>query len=572
MKSEKAKISLALKIFGIAIVMLTLLCASAYISSKGIKGAKDKMADLSDYLIPLTNIINNIEVNILEQELSFERVLTLYKIKPVNREALDIELQYLQERGKKADAELEKALALSRGAIKMFYREQSKKTVKQILPFLENIKREHNDFTAFIRKAMVITNVEKKEGFVENPNFLSREERFNREIENIREQIENHTGNTISTALEDESTLMMNIVLLTTMAFIMGILLAFLFTRGVTGPVRKLMDAMRRVKQGDLNVDVKIKTGDEIFLLSVYFRKMVKELLFKESIMKTFGKYVDPRVVKSLVNDSEEIETEGQKQIMTVMFTDIEEGYKIAENFSSSELVHVMNRYLSFLSDPVSRHRGVIDKFIDTTLMSFWGPPFIKESNHSMAACSAALEQLGTMNDIRDLIAVNHLDFRIGIATGALIVGNMGSDQAKSYTVLGDTVNIASRLKGACKQYGARIMMTEETISMLTEEMFFREIDLIRVVGKEEPVRVFELLGHKDSLSNDIVELKDIFENKALRAYREMAWDMALKYFKACLNINPNDTPSTVFIERIDRIKTMNIKNDWDGVWKLEIK
>jgi adenylate cyclase len=163
------------------------------------------------------------------------------------------------------------------------------------------------------------------------------------------------------------------------------------------------------------------------------------------------------------------------------------------------------------------------------------------------------------------------LDLHFGISTGDLVVGNMGSEQSKSYTVLGDTVNTASRLKGACKQYGAHIMVTESTQAMIREVIVTREIDLIQVMGKDEPLRVFELLGRQGELDQATSELRDHFEEGVL-AYRSQAWDQALRGFESCLRLKPDDTPAALFIERVQTLRDNPPGDDWDGTWRLTKK
>jgi adenylate cyclase len=163
------------------------------------------------------------------------------------------------------------------------------------------------------------------------------------------------------------------------------------------------------------------------------------------------------------------------------------------------------------------------------------------------------------------------LDLRIGLATGSLVVGNMGSEQAKSYTVMDDTVNIASRLKGANKVYGTRIFISEESHRLAAVSMETREVDLIRVVGKDEPLRIYELMGGKEEIDPANTELRDAFQ-EGLAAYRRQDWDQALGHFGRCAENRADDGPTAVYLDRVRALRADPPPGDWDGVWDMTRK
>jgi class 3 adenylate cyclase len=242
-------------------------------------------------------------------------------------------------------------------------------------------------------------------------------------------------------------------------------------------------------------------------------------------------------------------------------------------------LVNVMNRYLTVLSEPVLRNNGIIDKYIGDATMAFWGPPFTTAEEQARLACFAALEQLATIPDFEaelpELTGVRHgfrpIRVRIGIATGEVVVGNIGSEQTRNYTVIGDTVNVASRFEGASKAYGTRILIGERTWRLAATAIEAREIDSVLVVGKSAPERVFELLGRKGEVSFERLELRDTFA-AALADYRQRKWDKSAKGFRDCLSIAPDDTASQVFLDRIGQFRADPPLPEWNGVWALHAK
>jgi class 3 adenylate cyclase len=231
------------------------------------------------------------------------------------------------------------------------------------------------------------------------------------------------------------------------------------------------------------------------------------------------------------------------------------------------------------VSEPVRRHDGIIDKYIGDTVMAFWGPPFVAAEAQAELACLAALDQVAGFPALAaalpELIGVKHglpsIGIRVGIATGEVLVGNIGSDVTKSYTVMGDAVNLASRLEGANKVYGTRVLVSEETARLAGDALELREIDSILVAGRSEPQRIFEILGRSGEVDVTTRDLRDRF-TEGLTAYRSGSWDEARAAFAACLADRPDDKPATVFLERLDALAAGPRGEAWNGVWSLAAK
>ena len=307
--------------------------------------------------------------------------------------------------------------------------------------------------------------------------------------------------------------------------------------------------------------------------------QLVCERRTKERIKDTFETYMDPRIVEGIIQHPDSIKTSGEKRVVTVFFSDMERFSSISEQMTPAGLVNLINQYLTLASEPIKRHNGIIDKYIGDAIMAFWGPPFTSEHEHAKLACFAALEQLPILDELRrmlpDLIGLRKglpvINIRIGLATGEVIVGNIGSNISRNYTVMGDTVNIASRLESASKQYGTLSLISEQTQAMARDAIETREVDAIRVVGKSEPVRVFELLARKGELAQAIVDLRGSFE-QGLKAYRNRDWGRAQASFATCLEIDPGDGPSKLFVARLQYLRDHPPEEGWDGVWSLTEK
>jgi adenylate cyclase len=305
---------------------------------------------------------------------------------------------------------------------------------------------------------------------------------------------------------------------------------------------------------------------------------MVSQIREKQSITETFGKYVDPRIVKRLL-EQKGVGLEGERRVMTVFFSDIEGFTTICEQLSPEGAVRFLNRYFTLASEPIRAANGIIDKYIGDAIMAFWGPPFTDEREHALLACRAALAQVGKAEELKrilpDIIGMRkglpQMNVRVGLATGEVTVGNIGSDTTKGYTVIGDTVNLASRLEGANKFYGTRLLISDATRELAGDGVETREVDSLRVKGKSEPVRVHELLALKGALDPQAARLRDEFE-AGLAEYRRSRWAAAEARFKACLALKPDDGPSRAYAERIEQFRKLPPPADWSGVWNFAEK
>jgi adenylate cyclase len=357
---------------------------------------------------------------------------------------------------------------------------------------------------------------------------------------------------------------------ITAIATTLGLIFAWLVTRSLVEPIRRLLKGTQSVEHGDLEVEILVHTRDELATLADSFNHMVVGLREKEHIKATFGQYVDPRIVRGLLENRLSAEG-GERQLMSVFFSDLAGFTQMCEGLTPDTAVRFLNRYFSLMAQVIRERQGIIDKYIGDSVMAFWGQPFTEAERHAVLCCEAALEQCAQLEtfraDLPNVLGVRHglprIEARMGIATGEVLVGNIGSETARGYTVIGDTVNLASRLEQANKFYGTRILVSAETRRLACDAFDFREIDSLQVMGRSEPERVYELLGRRGQADAERVRT---FE-AGLAAYRAQDWEGAEAAFKACLVQAPDDRPSQVFLERIAAFRQTPPTADWDGVW-----
>jgi class 3 adenylate cyclase len=364
----------------------------------------------------------------------------------------------------------------------------------------------------------------------------------------------------------------------TALAAIVGLIFANLVSGGIIRSVRQLLEGTRAVEAGQLDQSINVATGDEIGQLAAAFNRMVVQLRENRRVRETFGKYIDPRVVEGLIDRPTLTAAEGERRVMTVLFCDLKGFTSVSEGMTPHGLVKVMNRYLSTMSQPIRTNRGIIDKYIGDAIMAYWGPPFVGEADHARLACLAALEMIERIATLRQEIpellgvrgtSMETCDLRIGVATGEALVGSIGSDIMMSYTVMGDVVNLASRLEGANKAYGTRNLVSEKTSAAAGNTVEVREIDRVVVAGQTHSEIIFEILGRKGELTPQQLSSRDKYL-EGLAAYREQRWDDALRALNASLEAMPGDGPSMALLKRIESLKANPLPPGWDGSWHIE--
>ncbi|MCS7084445.1 MAG: adenylate/guanylate cyclase domain-containing protein, partial [Aquificaceae bacterium] len=213
-------------------------------------------------------------------------------------------------------------------------------------------------------------------------------------------------------------------------------------------------------------------------------------------IRSTFSKFVAKDVVNELLANPDALKLGGEKKEVTVFFSDVRGFTTISETLSPENLVQLLNEYLSIMTDLIISYRGTIDKYMGDAIMAFWGAP-IPNEEHAYYACIASLAQLEELKKLQQRWVEQGypvIDIGIGLNSGYAVVGNMGSSHRMDYTVMGDTINLGSRLEGTNKQYGTRIIISEFTYAKVKDRVYVRELDIIRVKGKNEPVKIYELL------------------------------------------------------------------------------
>jgi class 3 adenylate cyclase len=402
---------------------------------------------------------------------------------------------------------------------------------------------------------------------------------FNDVLDNTRRLMLSATQTASAEVVKLQNRLHQVSIVLVVLATILAISLAAYITRNIVKPVRILLKGTNSVTEGLLEVTLPVTSSDEIGNLTIAFNSMTGELRKADLVRDMFGKYIDPRIVKDLISQPQLKSSKGERQVMTILFCDMRGFTDLSEGLIPDTLVTLLNRYFTLMSDAVHENEGVIDKFIGDAIMAYWGMPFNLENKQAQLAAQASLEMFQKLKIFREelpeLLGIRRnlpdISIRTGIATGEVVVGNIGSEKTKNFTVIGDTVNLASRLESANKIYGTQILITGETAVLLNNSILTREIDTIVVPGKNESKKVFEIMGMRGMMSQALLDLKEKYA-EGLTAYQGRDWNNARKAFNVCLEINPGDGPSATFLKRIEHFQISPPEPDWDGAWVITQK
>ncbi len=326
----------------------------------------------------------------------------------------------------------------------------------------------------------------------------------------------------------------------------------------------------------NFNILTEVSATNIVIIGSFMFTGIVNYLIEsqqKSFITNAFGQYLSPRVIDELVKDPSKLKLGGEERIMTAFFSDVAGFSGISEKLLPQELVSLLNYYLSEMCEIIGKYEGTVDKFEGDAIIVFWGAP-IPTEEHALLACKASLEMNRKMVKIREYLRKKgkpELYVRMGLNSGPMVVGNMGSHQRMDFTIMGDSVNIAARLEGANKFYGTYLVISEFTYEFVKDEVEVKELDLIRVIGKNEPVRVYELLAMKGELPENFQKGRDLFE-EALGLYRKQKFQEAKNMFGKVFEFVPGDPPVYIFLKRCEDFIKIEPPHDWDGVFQLTSK
>jgi adenylate cyclase len=566
-----SRLSIAMKVFGLAVLLLCLTVALACFLLWHVTRLQGEMQVIVQREVPLANSLADLNEYGLRRRLAFERWFgTLDAPKPNPQVIKEAQANYTEfsERLNQEFATAKKLLDLK------VTEDRHREKLGEIRGGLAQLEAAFPIIGAHQRQALELQTAGQFDRAQDLLNVLNDMQRL---VQDQRAKLQDTTAALLQDAAETAAARQRQAfwltVAVTISAVLLGLTLSAIIAHRLTEPVRALIAGLKNVEQGDLSVELPVASKDEVGTLTQSFNYFISELRAKEEIKRTFGQYIDPRVLEQVILQPGA--EAGGRRVMTVSFADLEGFTGIGEQLTASGLVNFLNRHFTLQAEAVQQQRGIIDKFIGDAVLAFWGPPFTTPEEHPLLACRAALGQLAAIETLRaelpELTGLRknlpQVNLRLGISTGEVVVGNIGSESARSYTVIGDTVNLGQRLENANKIYGTHILVSEATREGAGSAILAREIDFLLVKGKTEIARVFEVFGLEGEVPEAKLSLGERFA-EALAAYRSQEWDRAETALRGCLELFPEDGPSRLFLERVRQLRTQPPGEQWDGVWR----
>jgi len=340
-----------------------------------------------------------------------------------------------------------------------------------------------------------------------------------------------------------------------------------------TGEQQTVMDAPLHAGKENLSVNLTVQSLLNIDQKRIGSMIVIEDISSEKRLKSTMSRYMDPGIADRLVASGAEL-LGGQNVETTVMFSDIRGFTTLTEQLGAQGTVGLLNEYFTLMVDCIQKEEGMLDKFIGDAIMAAFGIPVAHEddADRAVRASIAMIGALNKWNQQRISEGKSPVQIGIGLNTDIVVSGNIGSNKRMDFTIIGDGVNLASRLESACKQYGTKILISEFTMRKLQGTYRQREIDLVVVKGKTKPVAIYEILSyHTRETFPGIGEVLGIFKD-GVAAYRARKWDAAIRIFGECLTINPNDKPSQLYKERAQILKQTPPPDDWSGVWVMDSK
>jgi adenylate cyclase len=574
------KISVRDKIFGVVVVLSLLVGLAAAINVYEGRRIHSLLKAVEVTYLPAYQSVARANIRSIEEGLFARRLLIARLQAPDDKAAIQRLERATADKSKDADAEIAAARSLIGQEMADSASLEDKPELARLDTRLDFLQRRHQEYEIVL--SALDAAIEKGDSAEQKRqlDLLDRlRDMLNNEAETARHEMRVLVDDAVRKTGDAQGTSVWLSVALLALALVLGALAAALITVNLVGSLRRLLRGTTLVQQGALDTEVPVTSRDEVGELTAGFNAMVRDLRDKARIRETFGHYLDPRIVEGLIDKPDQLGATGDRREMTVLFCDMRGFTTLGEGMTPAGLVRVVNRYLTLMSEPIRRSHGIIDKYMGDAIMAFWGPPFTLAEEQGRVAVAAGLEQLAALEGFRAELpeltglrrGIPPIDMRIGIATGDVVVGNIGSKVSMSYTVMGDAVNVASRLEGANKAYGTRFLVNSRTAELAKDAFFFREIDLLLVEGKQESQQVFEVLGRKGEVPQPVQDMAACYA-EGLAAYRHRDWKKAAAAFDAALAAAPQDGPSAIFRQRVARLEAEPPPMNWQGTWTLHEK
>jgi adenylate cyclase len=571
-------LSLGAKFVGLTAVLILLLSVTAFISLRSATETVREIRSVVTFSIPAYGSLARSHIRSLEQALELRRTLLLAEDPNSSHRAIAQHRQAFFT----AQASFRRELAAATGLMDSERQSTSSSRaatdlgrLEQQLPALQSLAETYQtQASACIDRAAARALDEARQCL---PRIDMLRDQLTLRLEGIRAGMYKVLQGMADEVEAHQARSQVATIIVFALSAILGLVVAAIGAARLIHSIRQMVHGVEAVEHGNLETRIMMTRRDEIGRLAASFNRMIEGLRMRDRIREMFGKYVDPRIAAELIEARDRVGERGDRRDVAVLFCDLAGFTALSERVEPERLVMFLNAYFSQAVQEIAATDGVIDKYIGDAVMAYWCPPFVPETQEASRAAEAALRCLDRLPDLseaaRQIFTGETIDYephlRIGIATGSGITGSIGADARRNYTVIGDTVNLASRLEGTNKIYGTANLVCGRTAAALGTNFELREIDRVLLPGIDAPQTLFEILGRKGAVPLERQVLAAAYE-QALAAYRHGDWADAQTQLEEAQRIAPEDGPSQTLRARIDMLVARPVlAGSFNGTWRI---
>jgi class 3 adenylate cyclase/DNA-binding TFAR19-related protein (PDSD5 family) len=571
-------LSLGAKFVGLTAGLILLLSLTAFISLRNSAETVRQIGSVVEFAIPAYGALARSHIRSLEQAVELRRSLLLAEDPGVSDGAVAEHVQAFQ----KAQTEFHREVA---DAERLLKSQRDRTSSERVAVDLQRV----TEALTGLRPLIEIYEQETAAGLAAISARLLPEARqrlvtIDRVRQELGKRLETMRAGMFATlqviskeAQEAQARARLATIVVFVLSSILGLGVAAVGAMRVIRSIKSVVLGAEAVEGGNLDTRIQIASRDEIGRLAASFNRMTEGLRMRDRIRETFGRYVDRRIAEQLIESHSLLAERGDRREVAVMFCDLAGFAALSERVEAEQLVRFLNAYFSLIAREIAATEGIIDKYIGDAVMAYWCPPFVPQNEVALRGADAALLCLrqvpaftAASREIFDRGAQPYDPrIRIGIASGQSITGSIGADDRRNYTVIGDTVNLASRIEGANRLYRTTNLVCGRTAEAIRASFELREIDTVFLPGIDAPQTVFEIVGRAGQVSAEQQELRAKYE-LALGAYRRGDWPSARNHFSDCLSLSPEDGPTRTMLQRIESLAALPaMAGTWSSVSRL---
>lgn len=563
----------SLKIYGICLVMLSFLLLVAGGNYLRMTRVKQEVQDVAEFITPIAKNVRQTYLLALEQEILVERILrqklnvtatehgssAVPKSEASISEVSRVEWQSLDALNTRVNQLLMQTMSLAEEAIQGSNIRNDIVAFARLSPALEQLQEDHQRLQNYNK--LIIEEFSPQNSLLDDVlirQLNSQEDVFNSRITNLQSRLNGFIQLSVLEIQHQDHSLLWFNGILTSLAFLAGILIAWFTSAKVTSPLKQLVKGGKLILQEQFSTKLSINSHDEIGELTQSFNQLMSEVAKKEKIRASFQDYIDPRIVKLIAQHPEQLT--GMRNEGSVLFSDLSKFSSLSETLSPEALVAVINEHYNLSGNAILRVGGLVDKYVGDAIVAYWSPPFTDPSSHARLACRAALKHLEQMQQLRlslpDLVGIRkglpRIDIRIGVATGDIIAGNIGTEKKRSFSILGAPLVDAEALEQANKTFGTSILVTQATKEQAGQEFVFRFAGYLD--APKDAVALYQLYNYRDALSDTEInkfEELEAYIRRWLKRPDESNSEIFSTYLETFLQTTPDDKLARYYLNSL---------------------